>query len=161
MDSAPSPAGILIDCRPLLQGWLCELCPRGLLDVAALQSRLDAEAPMAWHTIVDGAPQRFGHLQVHAGQVLQAEYRPNVLDLVWPEGGMTAPADGERRHDSPSVAMYQADFFVFAQDFDPEHVRVFLTAPGSLLHAHKAVNSAREQEHRERAPCLVEVPSAR
>ena len=157
MDRAPSQAGILIDCRPLLRGWLCELCPRGLLDVAALQSRLDADAPMAWHTIVDGAPQRFGLLQVHAGQVLQAEYRPNVLDPVWPEGGTAAPVDGERRHDSPSVALYQADFYVFAQDFDPEHVRVFLTAPGSLLHAHEAVNSAREPEHRERAPRLVEV----
>ena len=59
--------------------------------------------------------------------------------------------------DPPGEAVLRADFFVFSQDFVPEHVSVVLDAPATLHQAHQAVNAARDPAFKLHTPRLVEV----
>ncbi|CAE7213488.1 unnamed protein product [Symbiodinium sp. CCMP2592] len=173
-EGEPLAVGAIVDCRQLLSGWWGRICPRGLLDIGTLVTRLDAEAPLLWRTHVDGAPERFGHFQVDPGQLLKAEYIPADPQQPLPseqhhtgaevggecgEQAQNVPVDLEADSWVPDLPadVFTADFFVYAQDFRPERVRVTLEAPGSLYHAHQAVNAGRDNASRRRAPRLLEV----
>ena len=186
LDQQPETVVALVDCRPILQGWRSVLCPRQLLDGHSLLRSLDEEAPLGWHTTLEGAPQRYGYFQVHAGQVLVADYArdrpvaehvPRQLPLRDADFEQVSPGPlhdsppqdptpptswgedvwGSDQGSPPSSPMISGTFYVFSQDYMPERVNIMLPAPANLWHTLQVVNELRDEDRCKDGPLLREV----
>ncbi|CAE7843562.1 unnamed protein product, partial [Symbiodinium necroappetens] len=69
--------GVLVDCRPLLQGWLV-LCSSGVVTFPELEQDIGTFVPPHWELHVHPEPLPDGRILVRPGQILIAMYRPWV-----------------------------------------------------------------------------------
>ena len=67
---------VMIDCRPLLQGWFVTWAPHGLLNARLLQEELEAFAPAGHVVALQGAHPVDGWYRLAPGQWLTAHYVP-------------------------------------------------------------------------------------
>ena len=65
---------VLLDCRPIEEGWKAYEVPHGRLDVGRLLDSFDHEAPPGWQTCVMEFQWRHGFLPTEPGQVLTIIY---------------------------------------------------------------------------------------
>ena len=119
---------VLIDCRPIMQGWL--LCrSTGLLDIAEVIEQLGTFAPMFWSLAIcvdAGPPAIAGQVAAASGQVFTAVYvrgqdDAHVLDTAarGDDGHGADGSDDETGSDSPSDTSI-ADWTFPAPGWDSE-----------------------------------------
>ncbi|CAE7220796.1 unnamed protein product [Symbiodinium sp. CCMP2592] len=75
-----SACAVVIDCRPLLQGWHYRETT-GSLDFDALEAELSEFAPLFWEVVLTDRPAGPGLHEVTAGQLYTAVYRARREDL--------------------------------------------------------------------------------
>ncbi|CAE7523919.1 unnamed protein product [Symbiodinium sp. CCMP2456] len=166
----------LVDCRPLLQGWMYFYSSAQQIPFAQVLQVLNQEAPLGWCVELDGRRQLQDTLPGEAGQVLLACYVPDGEHIENDPGGFDAEElvdfhawiwghgftrGAEVANVAPdtaddSASWFGATFLVIAYEVVTEVVRVDLQASATQWQAFAEVNAARSAIHRERFPALVE-----
>ena len=83
----------LVDCRPLLQGWMSIVVEGGTYSHSELVDHLSVFAPAGWQVQVDGAPVENGDFQLDRGRLLQAQFVPLTTDEEMDDGTEDRPDD--------------------------------------------------------------------
>ena len=91
----------LVDCRPLLQGWMSIVVEGGTYSHSELVDHLSVFAPAGWQVQVDGAPVENGDFQLDRGRLLQAQFVPLTTDEEMDDGTEDCP-DGTSDSDADS-----------------------------------------------------------
>ena len=88
---AVDPVFVLLDCRPLLQGWAMTEAPDGYLRIAAVTGRLEALVPPGYEPVIHHVPPGAAYYRVAPGTVLtvSAQVRPPSVAEVAPTRGPT------------------------------------------------------------------------
>ena len=98
----------LLDCRPLLGGWLSLSTRQTWLDLEPVRWTLNQSAPQGWHAIFPGLPAHWTWVCLQPGQVIVAAFAPDDADEPMPEARWyfqsrtdQDPADDPPRSDTP------------------------------------------------------------
>ena len=96
----PSAFYVIVDCRPLMQGWSCFLTA-GSLDVETIRTDLGEFAPPGWHVQLRNVPSAARVVQAHEGQVFIAEYAQvpeddYLSEFPWMTGSQPSPSSESR-----------------------------------------------------------------
>ena len=88
----------LIDCRPLLLGWMALPIADGLIDVRALLAELDDATPLFWSPLLQDIPNSSRHVRADQGEVFVArlalapQARPSLSRELIPENQDALPS---------------------------------------------------------------------
>ncbi|CAE7764424.1 unnamed protein product [Symbiodinium microadriaticum] len=107
--SLTAPQLVLVDCRALLEGWMCWPAYNHLLLLSDLMHDLRFSVPWGYDVAVSGAAQQGAHLLVHAGQVLVVEFVRRF-----------APAGAQAHIQSPSGTSGDSEQDGFVPSLDRE-----------------------------------------
>ena len=166
---------LLIDCRSILQGWVCFKVASSRLPASAVLREFNEEAPLGMCATVDHVLSGEAFLDVQPGQVLTVRYVPlpeedptAVLDGYPPVEHAWGPSredvDGSSdATDSHSASAAGADFKVlvpcmfFMQDYCPEVYEAAVNLPILPEEFLSIVLPLRPTERQEIAPrpCIV------
>ncbi|CAE7364293.1 unnamed protein product [Symbiodinium sp. CCMP2592] len=124
---------VLVDCRPLRNGWFTVPFNEGRVDAWDILDILDGHAPRGWRAVFVGHPSSQRHAAVHPGQVLVAEYipsraaslPPNASDNFAGASDISAPAaslSANDRDTAPTIRVARSD-------------PLFDSAPSATAHA--------------------------
>ncbi|CAE7897325.1 unnamed protein product, partial [Symbiodinium sp. KB8] len=103
-DPAQRIAVALLDCRPILEGWIRVPSDEGWLDIRGLRNDLLKGAPPELDVRFSGCLAHWNWLWVEDGQVVQVTYAATDTDATIP-----LPGFGQDAGDSPLVAEDAAD----------------------------------------------------
>ena len=99
---------VVVDCRPLMQGWNCFLTS-GTLDILAVYEELGVFAPPGWYVRLCEVSEAASTVPVRPGQLFVAEYvqfppDEDLSDFPWMTGHQppSGPDDPDTRSDSHS-----------------------------------------------------------
>ena len=96
---------IVLDCRPLEDGWQAAYVHGERLDVLSVLADFDNSAPLGWRTCFAGDMPADGLLHVDAGQVLVFCYTPAEDPVGWPSSETAAgSAAGPSRETAGNAA---------------------------------------------------------
>ena len=142
---------VIVDCRALLQGWMCLKVDSSPVLADTLLDELNDDAPLGWKAEVDGVSVGYVRLHLQPGQVLHARYvvdevpSPSAADgeVVWESeiaDNAADPADVEAAaplvfspHSPASGQVHtgvaHATFLVARVAYTPELVTLVLPVP--------------------------------
>ncbi|CAE7372548.1 unnamed protein product [Symbiodinium sp. CCMP2456] len=98
-DFGLQPCVVLVDQRPLLEGWSLWSSHDGTISHVEITGMLETFVPNGWQVQVLGAPIEAGFLQVRNGDVLVAEFVPNTSPEETPR---QPPSPGDSSDDGSS-----------------------------------------------------------
>ena len=167
----------VVDCRQLMQGWLCFTAATDRVLAETVLEPLNEEAPLGWRVAVNGISAGYALLSVFPGAVFKATYfqddAPDAAEIeapIWESehavltsnASITADADPHAEVPgwhaaSVSGEHFLATFVIFMPDFRPEIVELHLRAPDTLARVLQAVSDRWQSPRRAFFPRLVEV----
>ena len=122
-DRATSCVACLLDCRPILAGWLRVQANGGWLALNPVRDVLSQSAPEGWEVSFDGTLPHWTWLWVENGQVIIVRFLPNRD----PPAAPPAVSTGSSGLDAPAGDFPASNFDVPPQtdDEDPERAPEF------------------------------------
>ncbi|CAE7500106.1 hypothetical protein AK812_SmicGene41735 [Symbiodinium microadriaticum] len=160
---------IVVDCRQLLQGWMCFRVPSHNIIAEDILGTLNEEAPLGWRTSIDGILTGYTRLQVAAGQVLTARYvvdegpraaavpetpfawDTTTFDQQWghpqsSEGGSASDHSLPEEDEASIAQSKQVTFCLLVPDYATEYIDVELDLPIDVSGAISAIAQARSSD---------------
>ncbi|CAE7346300.1 unnamed protein product [Symbiodinium sp. CCMP2456] len=159
---------VILDCRPLEDGWQAIYAEGRYLDVLRLLDDLDRAAPLGWRTCFVGNVPPSGSLPVTPGQVLTFRYFPApVRNLGYrpppPQqpidmGGASASSGGVAGAEGGGSSGVPVHFLVLAPEYEAERIQFLLALPTTVAEVLPEVSRRRDPGCHHRFPRLLPVP---
>ena len=100
---------ILVDCRPMLQGWFVTWAEDGWLNIRLITEALGAFAPAGWAVALSGIPAQAGWMRLEPGQWATAFENPALAVVSRAIGWFPKPQPHKSRgYDIPSCVPAQS-----------------------------------------------------
>ena len=185
----PARQVVVIDCRPIHEGWCVAFANNGEFASRAFAQGLNQTAPRGWQTSLNVAIDAAGLSRVRAGQVIVVTYAPHgeptgsapaaehSSDAIASPGQDTANRQRDVEHTDTGAAIrtvqtrtqsaaWEDDSFVpfllFSQEVWPEFVVPQLRLPTDIHSAIASVAQARDAwDHRKRSRLIAVRPQPR
>ena len=154
--STPAWHCVVLDCRPIQEGWRALRVFDGRFNAEALIAQFQLEAPRGWEVRLDAEISPDGFISARPGQIIVVTYvaasatqeqpapdasqRDGVSDEAPPPDQSDAGSGTDEsevvpdRHDAVSISgenriVHSLSVFIYSQEYVPEHLRIRLEDP--------------------------------